>query len=261
MRDSTLAHLGADLYGTVSPRRLGSFSYTGYVGDNRQSIYGGYPYLLQIHGISIDSSGGLTWGGDLRWNTPAKGLLVGASYENDDLRNTGLLNPSIALGGPDISVPYWEASRRQFTEQYYGEYVIGNLRIDAEAKRFWRDFTIFDGQFEAMVDPHSWYTSADYRLTKHLALGGYYSHYIVNWIVTAPGQIEAPSVSSPDRHLYDKVAALRYDITSNWYTKVEGHFMNGYAGYQYPDGFYPQVNPDGVKPKTIGLVVRTGWDF
>jgi len=270
MRDSTLAHVGADVYGTVSPRRLGSFSYTGYVGDNMESIYGGYPYLLQIHGIYIKHSSGLTWGGDLRWNTPVKGLLVGASYENNDMRNTGLLNPSVALGGPNINVPYWETSRREFIQQFYGEYVVGNLRIDSEYRRFWRDYTIFNGGFEGTITPLTWYTSAEYRFTKRLAVGAYYSHCVTNWIITVPGQVESASVSAPDHHLYDKVATLRFDLTSNWYAKIEGHFMDGYAGFMYPDGFYPTVNSEGacpgnvcqaLKPTTNALLIRTGWNF
>jgi len=263
MRDDTLSHTGGDVYGTVGlPIRLGSLSYTGYAGGTQKSIYGGYPYLLQVHGIYINKSGGLTWGGDLRWNTPLKGLLAGASYNDSDLRNTGTLNPSVALGGPDVSVPYWEASRRQFTQQFYGEYVLGNLRIDSEYRRFWRDFTIFNGQFEATINPNSWYTSVAYRVSKRLELGAYYSHFAIYWIVTVPGQIEAPSVSSPDRHLYDKVVTARVDVTRNVYVKVEGHFMDGYGGdAMYPDGFYWQVNPQGIKPNTNGLIVRTGYNF
>ena len=267
MRDSTLAHVGGDVYGTVSPHLLGSFSYTGYVGDNIESVYGGYPYLLQIYGIRLDHSSGLTWGGDLRWNTPAKGLVAGASYENNDIRNTGTLNPSVVLGGPDISVPYWEASRREFIQQFYGEYVIGNLRLDSEFRRFWRDYTIFSWQFEATITPKSWYASADYRLTRRLALGAYYSSYVCDWLVTVPNTFESPSVSAPDCHLYDKVAVMRFDLTSSWYVKPEGHFMDGYAGFMYPDGFYPvgdrcpnsQCAP--LKPKTNALVIRTGWSF
>jgi hypothetical protein len=46
--------------------------------------------------------------------------------------------------------------------------------------------------------------------------------------------------------------------------------MDGYAGFMYPDGFYPVVNqigacPDNqclaLKPKTNALVIRTGWSF
>ncbi len=271
MRDATLSHVGGDAYGTFSlAKPLGKFSYTVYGGDHIESTDGGYPYLLQIHGIYINHSSGPTWGGDLRWMTPAKGLLVGASYENNDLTNTGLLNPSVALGGPDVTVPYWEKSRKEFVQQFYGEYVIGKLKIDAEYRRYWRDFTIFNGQFEAQAAPKSWYTAADYRLTKRLALGGYYSHFIINWVVTVPNQVEAPSESSPDRHLYDKVVAARFDLKTYWYAKVEGHFMDGYAGFQYPDGFYPQVNQAGpcagnlcssLKPSINALVLKTGFNF
>src|ERR1019366_2081243 len=62
MRDASLSHLGGDLYGTFAfNKRLGKFSYTAYGGDQVQSIYGGYPHLLQIHGIYIDHSSGPTW--------------------------------------------------------------------------------------------------------------------------------------------------------------------------------------------------------
>ncbi len=261
MRDTTLSHIGADVYGTFQLKPLGGLSYTAYAGEHPVSTYGGYAYLLQTYGAFIDQSGGPTWGADLRWDTPLKGLLVGASYEDDRVKNTGLLNPSLGIGGPNITVPYWEKSRRQFTQQFYGEYAIGKLRIDAEFRRFWRDFTIFNGQFEATVDPHSWYTAASYRISKHLELGAYYSHFGINWVVTVPNAVEAPNESSPDRHLYDKDITARFDFNNHWYAKVEGHFMDGYGGFEHPDGFYPQQNALGVKPTTNGLVLKTGYNF
>lgn len=271
MRDATLSHLGGDVYGTFAlGKSLGKLSYTGYAGDHTESIYGGYPHLLQIHGIYINHSSGLTDGGDLRWTTPAKGLLVGASYEDNHLRNTGKLNPSVALGGPDITVPYWEQSRQEYIQQFYGEYTIGNLRVDSEYRRYWRNFTIFNGKFAALFDTRAWYTSAGYRVNKRVEFGGYYSHFGENWIVTVPGQVESPSESAPDRHLYDKVITARVDLKKYWYAKVEGHFMDGYAGFMYPDGFYPQVNQIGacpqnqcqaLRPNTNALVVKTGVYF
>ncbi len=265
MRDATLSHVGGDLYGTFAlNKRLGKFSYTVYGGDQFQSIYGGYPYLLQIHGIYIESSSGPTYGGDLRWKLPIKGALAGASYEDNSVTNTGQLNPSVALGGPDVMVPYWEQSRSQYTKQYYAEYTRGNLKIDAEYRRFWRDFTIFNGQFVATTGTHAWYPSGAYRVNKRFEFGGYYSHFTEDWVVTAPGQFEAASESDPSRHIFDKVVAARIDLDSHWYAKIEGHFMNGNAAGdnpQYPDGFYPQVNPSGLQPNTIGLVARTGVNF
>jgi hypothetical protein len=29
----------------------------------------------------------------------------------------------------------------------------------------------------------------------------------------------------------------------------------------YPDGFYPQVNPQGFQPNTNGVIARTGMSF
>jgi hypothetical protein len=138
---------------------------------------------------------------------------------------------------------------------------VGNLRVDAEFRRFWRDFTIFNGAFRAMIDPHTWYASAAYRVSKHLELGTYYASLTINWLVTVPGQVEAPCTCSPDRHLYDKAVTARFDFNSHWYAKVEGHFMDGYGSIMYPTGFYPQQNPQGFQPNTNGLVVKTGYNF
>ena len=265
MRDSTLSHIGGDLYGAFSlGKHVGKFSYTAYGGDQMQSIQGGYPYLLTIHGVYIKNSAGPTFGGDLRWITPVKGLLAGASYEKNDVLNTGLLNPSIALGGPNVFVPYTEWSRDQFAQQFYGEYAKGNLRVDAEYRHFWRDFTIFNGLFEAATGTHAWYPSAAYRVNKWFEFGGYYSHFDEDWIVTVPGQIEAASESDPSRHIYDKAFTARFDLYNHWYVKTEGHFMNGNAAGDnpmYPDGFYTQVNPQGLVPNTNALIVRSGFSF
>ncbi len=264
MRDATLSHIGGDVYGTIKAQRYGKFCYTGYVGDQIQSTHGGYPYLLTVHGIYINKTGGLTYGGDLRWQMPVKGLLTGVSYEENHVRNTGELNPSVALGGPNVLVPYWEQSRSQFTKQYYAEYTHGNLRVDSEYRRFWRDFTIFDGQFLALIGTHGWYQSAAYQVNKWFEFGGYYSHFGEDWIVTVPGQVEAASESDPSRHIYDKVVTARFDMYTHWYVKAEGHLMGGNAAGNnpmYPDGFYTQVNLQGIKPNTNALVVRAGFSF
>jgi hypothetical protein len=37
--------------------------------------------------------------------------------------------------------------------------------------------------------------------------------------------------------------------------------MNGYGDAPYPNGFYPQVNPQGFSTNTNALVVKTGINF
>jgi hypothetical protein len=90
LRDSTIAHMGGDVYGDIGLKNhLGTLSYTAYAGQRKDSQYGGYPYLLQPMPISLTSYGGLQYGGDLRWATPLKGLLVGASRMNEDITGRG----------------------------------------------------------------------------------------------------------------------------------------------------------------------------
>jgi hypothetical protein len=147
--------------------------------------------------------------------------------------------------------------------QYYGTWSSrsGKLRLDSEYRRYWRDQDIFSGQFWVTTDVRSWYVAGSYGINKWLEVGSYYSYFTNNWNCDVPGQIPAPSASSPDRHVYDKAVTARINLKNYWYAKVEGHFMDGYAGFMYPDGFYPQVNPQGLKPNTNGVVVRTGMYF
>jgi len=263
LRDCNIAHTGGDLYGNIPLKRLGTLSYTTYAGNRQDSLYGGYPYLLHQFGISLTSYGGLQYGGDLRWNTPLPGLLVGGSHMRQEITGTGMFDPSVTAPVPPAWVPYKEWSNKDQTNQLYTELAAGNLRLDGEYRRYWRDQQIFNGLFEITTDVRSWYVSASYRVAKHLEFGSYYSRFTDNWVSGVPGQIESPSQSSPDRHLYDRVITARVDLTQHWYAKVEGHFMNGWAGLMYPDGFYPVVYTDTsiLKPTTNLLMVRTGFSF
>lgn len=123
LRESTIAHEGGDLYGDVAlKRRLGTLSYTAYAGQRRDSQYGGYPYLLQVHGIALTSYGGLQYGGDLRWATPLNGLLVGASRLNEEITGRG----TWTIGG--TTGPYEEHSNVDWMNEFYGEYGAGKLK-------------------------------------------------------------------------------------------------------------------------------------
>jgi hypothetical protein len=261
LRDATLAHYGGDIYGSDRTKKAGTFSYTFYGGDRRDSIYGGYPYNLQMHGIYTQKYGGPVVGGDFRWDTPVKGLLVGTSYVYEMITGTGQLNPSVALGGPNILTPYSEYSKDDFVNQYYGTYSKGNFHFDSEYRRYYRNQEIFSGSFWVQTDVRPWYLSGSYRIEKWLEAGAYYSHFTINGSLDVPGQSFAANVSDPSRHLYDKVVTARFDMPRNLYFKVEGHFMDGYGGYFYPDGFYPMVNPNGVSATTNALVLKSGINF
>jgi hypothetical protein len=195
----------------------------------------------------------------LKWNTPLKGLLVGASRMNEDITGKGTYNAGVLFGGPSSVAPYQEHSLSDWANQVYGQYSIGNLTIESEYRRWWRYQDIFNNAFTVTTDTRTWYGLTSYRLSKRFILGGYYSHFVADW--------RTPHFY-PGNHLYDKVLTLRADLKSYWDVKVEGHFMNGTGGtgipgggLLYPDGFYPFNNPAGLKPTTTLLVVKTGFNF
>jgi hypothetical protein len=264
LRDATIAHLGGDVYGSIFLKhRLGDLSYTVYAGHRSDSIYSGYPYLLSQFGTLFKSFGGLQYGADIRWNTPVKGLLIGASRMDQDTTGKG---SSVNQVDPASGrIPYSEHSKADWTNQFYGEYTHGKLRIDSEYRRYVRDQMIFGGTSENPDDVRGWYVSGAYRIAKRFELGSYYSRYtitsIIEGVLASEGFPSQTDTSLPANHIYDKVITGRVDLKNFWNVKVEGHFMNGYGSSTYPDGFYPQVNPHGFAPNTNALVIKTSFNF
>jgi len=262
LRDTTIAHTGGDIYGNVPLRRhLGDIAYTGFVGHRSDSIYSGYPYLISQWGVYFHSLGGLQYGGDVRWNTPLKGLLLGAARMNQDITGKGsfinLMNPSAGL------LPYETSTRAMWANQFYGEYGWGKLRLDAEYRRCYSKAPYLPGS-PVEMDGKAWYVSGGYRIQKHLEMGSYYSHYTLTYMSEGQAALISPpqtDTSLPQNHVYDKVVAARVDLNRFVYVKVEGHFMDGYGIGPYPDGFYPQQNLQGFKPNTNALVLKTGFHF
>jgi len=264
IRDATIAHSGGDIYGDVILKRhLGTISYTAYAGHRSDSLYSGYAYLVAEHGTYLSSYGGLQHGGDVRWQTPLKGLLIGVSQMNQDVTGRGLwIDPLDVSAG---FAPFAEVSKTDRTRQFFAEYTVGKLRIDSEYRRFVHEGVINRNEIDSVTGTRGWYVSGAYRLAKRLDLGSYYSHYSLTDVAIA-GTLAAFSpvdtnTSLPANHIYDKVITARVDLKRYWNVKVEGHFMDGYAGSVFPSGFYPQVNLQGFKPDTNALVVKTSVNF
>jgi TonB family protein len=176
---------------------------------------------------------------------------------NEDITAKGSainpFNPGAGL------VPYSEFSKADWTNQFYGEYTKGRLRIDSEYRRYWRNQEIFNGTSESFADVRGWYVSGAYRICKRLQIGSYYSRYTITNVVTGALSAFYPpatNTSLPTDHDYDKVITGRVDLNRFWNVKVEGHFMNGYGSGPYPNGFYTQVNPKASSPNTNALVLR-----
>ncbi|MGA2349572.1 MAG: hypothetical protein ABSF70_03990 [Terracidiphilus sp.] len=247
MRDASIAHLGGDVYGKVRlSHNRGSFEYTIWSGHRSDSIYSGYPLFLLSKGTVTKTYGGLQYGYDLRWNTPAKGLVVGASRMSQDIVGTS------TRGG----LPNQEHSVKDWTNQFYGQYTHRNLQLESEFRHYCRDEVVRNGVAEDKGNMKSWYIAGTYQVMKKLALGSYFSHYTVTDTFPAMAQ----DTSLPSNHDYDKVISGRVDINRFVYVKAEGHFMDGYGQGPFPNGFYPQQNPTFV-PNTKALVLRTGFSF
>jgi hypothetical protein len=250
LRDSDIAHTGGDIYGKVPlGAKRGSLAYTGYVGHRNDGIYSALALFLQTHDVETwtVNYGGLQFGGDLRWKTPIKGLLIGASRLEENI--TGNYYQA-GIG------PAWEKSAQwDWTNQFYGEYAWHNLRVDAEDKRYFRDHIIRNGTSEDKDDIRSWYIAGSYQLTKRISAGTYYSHYTIT-----SSDNGLTDTSQPNAHDFDKVVSGKVDINRFWNVKVEGHFIDGYAFGPYPNGFYPQQNPT-FAPTTKALVMKTSFNF
>ena len=252
LRECTIAHQGGDVYGNIElGKKLGTLSYTGYAGERRDSKYGGYPYMLKNPPLFIylSSYGGLQYGGDLRWRTPLKGLLVGVSRMNEEVDGRG----TTTFFGP--AQLYHEWSNEDWTNQYYAQYSRGKLQIDAEYRRYWQELMVFNGMFPVQTDVRGWYMAVSYQVTKQLQFGSYYSDYGIDVPAFAHRAFQAG-------HEDDRVVSGRFDVNRFVNLKIEGHFIAGYGlpGW-YPSGFYTADNPQGLKPDTKALVLKTGFNF
>jgi|SRR5579864_544131 len=262
LRDTSIGHLGGDFYGTISPKpRLGAISYTAYAGHENDNIYSGFTYVSSAYGVNRPHYTGLQYGGDLRWNTPLHGLLIGVSRRNEYSGSKSTFrNPLVS----PLTLPYSTETYPLWTNQFYAEYERGRLQIDSEYRRYLYHLVVNRNLLATTVNVHSWYVAGAYRVSKRFTVGSYYSRYAVRRMSTGPIAGLFPDqtdTSLPANHIYDKVISARVDLNSFWNAKVEGHFMDGYGASTFPNGFYPQLNPLGYKPNTNALVLKTSVNF
>jgi hypothetical protein len=231
-----LSHLGGEVYGYVPlGKRAGKLRYDGYAGHSYLPLDEGYIKQLTDAGlIFTNEPTGKTYGGDVRWETPLQGLLVGYS--------PGVLGLSGAASGGSMNVPtfYMSAQYAQFARGKFffaGEY---------DKSPYNEMATIGQEQIFIPVDEHDWYVMGSYRLTKRLQVGSYYSHYMN----------KALDTSQPANYSKDFVLSERYDFNSYFYAKIEDHFLHG-TGL----GYYESTNPNGLQPNSNILAAKIGFSF
>jgi hypothetical protein len=256
LRGASISHQGGDVYGSVSPERLGTFSYTGYAGKAPPDLSGGDQYGLQSYGYFVGPRDGRMAGVDLKWNIPIPGLLAGVAYLSSQPHLRGA---NVRYGGP------FRLDAERHTIVLSAQYSSGAWKIEWERSRATSVSSVGNPygvhgppSVEVPLDIRAWYASITYRFSKYLEVGTYHSRFYPN----ADRQIPALGTYQPDaaRHVYDQALTARFDLKTYWDLKIEGHFMDGYAVPATSRGFYPQDNPQGLQPKTNLLVLRLGFN-
>jgi len=248
-----LAHYGADFYGEMPlGKQGGALAYRAYVGYRTLDLDSGYvkdvdldlPGIQQAFGLPsatiINAPSGKVFGGDVRWQTPLKGLLIGSSASAEDLQGSaGAIS--------------FRAARNVITQQY-AKFERGKFLAAFEIKRMPVAFSLTantaGGAFTIPnpVDWRSWYVMTSYRVTQKFQLGTYYSH-----LVDAGG---GQDTSIPGNYSKDWTISGRYNFNSHFYAKLEEHFVHG-----TDIGFYSDSNPNGKKPTSDVLAARIGVSF
>jgi hypothetical protein len=233
-----LSHYGFDMYGSVNlGETAGKVSYTGFAGYRDLDLHGGYINLLRQPPLSLvfpSAPSGSVYGGDIRWQAPLKGLMVGIS---------GLVSRTEGTApGGGILVP------GNLLLAYYGQYEKGKFYAAAEYRRNSFTGTIPTTFFTIpfSIDSRAWYVMTSYRAKPKLQVGTYYSHYID----------KSQDTTLPANYSKDWTISGRYDFNQYFYAKVEGHFVHGTAL-----NFYSVTNPNGYKTNSKLLAAKVGFDF
>jgi len=259
LRSVTISHVGGDVYGRFGLTGAGAISYTLYAGTIPDDPKGGYLYGIQDNGSEfLTPLKQKVFGGDVRWAW--HGVTVGYSY----LRSIAKVKVHTTAILPiplDI-----RADVKPWTRQaFYAEYQGAKLRVSAEYRKEnrFQGYTALqplpppiDAMFAQAGAPldfsaAGWFVAASYRISDLIELGVYHDQYVPD---------TKKDAVTPTNLIRETVAAVRFDLTSNWNLKVEFHAVKGYGDTSYPHGFYRRVNPTFTN-KTNMLVLRTGFNF
>jgi hypothetical protein len=245
---------------------MGGLNYTVYGGRIPSDMQGGFVYgittqamantpqgrqLVPAVGTSgakkVDSYSGPVYGADLRWNTPLKGLLAGASIADFGINLTGSIPAS-------NNHPYFNNTLTDRVYAFYTQYSIGNLSLTGEYRKENRNNNYNNASDVVGItlrNSRQGYVSAAYRFSKWLELGTYHSRFILNW---------DQNHGDPRNHIFDQAVTARLDLNRFMDVKVEGHFMDGaMVTNGLNRGFYLASNPIGLKPQMAMMVVRLGF--
>lgn len=220
---------GGSVYGDLKLGKGGDMSYELYGGMVNLSQDGGVsrlladdfrtpPYLTydKVHGFP-------EVGFQLWYNTPIDGLRAGLGayqafgFSYDFYQSPLFFGRWNTTGYTDASVihPSFEYEWRNWTFQAEYRMAYWDSHDEAAGQAFGRTYTVND----------DWFVSAAYRFNKWLQAGVYYTEYYADTSDRDGAGTAYPS----DDYQKDLALSLRFDPTSWWVIKVEGHLMHGTA--------------------------------
>jgi hypothetical protein len=252
-RDYTLAHLGADVYGSYGlGKRAGKLVYRGYVGYRFMDLQSGNVKLLvDRFGFNFSSPpGGKAYGGDVRWQTPIRGLMVGAS-ETIQALDGKASNGTIHYSPQSTNVQYFQYERGKFyiAGEYKRRPIYATTAVTTTTPVLKNGAvvnTTTTATSIASLDRRAGFFMAAYRVLPKLQVGGYFDR-----------EIRAhTNLALPADYLNEWVASGRFDINSFFYFKVEEHFIRGTEA-----SLYTSNNPAGYTTSAKLTAAKLGFSF
>lgn len=234
-RDTVNAIDGAALYGNIYLGNAGNLAYEFQGGTVKVETDGGVATttreqlsmpLVGITFVPTSAKSTEAETGSLVWTTPVDGLKLGVSAWNVSLELEG----SGAIKGTSMPLLF-ETNTKEICTSI--EYNINNLTLAAEYayNRYIFDLTLPApiGKKTTPLETEGYYVSAAYRFNDIYELGMYYSLYYADKDNEDPSTGDRRFLQTSDAYLKDICLSNRFDITSNWVFKLEGHLMDGSA--------------------------------
>lgn len=238
-RQFLFAQTGGEVYGNVPLNGIGSLEYRLYGGTITLDVPGNPP----APGITVsDARFPYVYGGRAMWETPLDGLKAGLSVQTLRLDATYGVDPALfavfqalAFVPPELTNP--------FPVQFRVTRWLGSLAYAAKDWDVAAEYSRWVGGFESdapllfptHVVNERYYVMASYRVSSWFTPGVYYSAIYPN----------IRRRRHQENYQHDVAVSLRYDLTSNWLFKIEGHFMRGTAALEN------RALNDGVEPKDL----------
>jgi hypothetical protein len=284
-RDTASSIQGVSLYGDIYLGKPGSLSYEFQGGNGEFPVDSGVATttadqfrLMGLEYSAEEYTSDNCGAASLVWSSPVQGLkfsLTGWLIDftlQGDVVSTGFATNVLGasdMEGSDLGRFDIKTKSVEWTGSV--EYSIGDFVFASEYSRNNYDFEFMPYNSNVIagingliaadmlsedLETEGYYGSVSYRFTDWFEAGAYYSEYYANIDdkdgeanETVPARIGA-GYEDHDAWLKDTCLSLRFDITSNWVLKLEGHKMNGAAILM------KQINTD---PNTGLLDTEEDW--